>query len=334
MASIRTAVRRCAGPHLRRAYRTSLERQRAARRQRPEGLRRLVAEYEVGDLIEVDGRVPVLWWTHADNFGDVLSPWLIAKMTGREVIAADPAEPHYVAIGSILRHTSAHSHVWGAGSFGTEHPSEFTAEARYSGVRGPLSRVRLRAQGIAVPKVFGDPALLVPAFFAPRVRKTHTYGVVARWSERRVLEAELGPDVRLIDLGTTDVEGVIEAMLSCRFIVTGSLHGLVMADAYGIPSAWRMARGAEGGAFKFFDYFSAVDKFRNPQEFDMSQPVTAARLRDTLDFDARPITFDHQALLDACPFLRRAEVAVPRQSAGPAVVQGTTRERSANLVVG
>ena len=66
----------------------------------------------------------------------------------------------------------------------------------------------------------------------------------------------------------------------------------------------------------------------------MSQPVTAARLRDTLDFDARPITFDHRALLDACPFLRRAEVAVPRQSAGPAAVPGPTRERSANLVVG
>jgi pyruvyltransferase len=330
--SIRPALRGFVGPHLRRAYRTSRERQLAARRQRPAGLRRLVAEYEVSDLIEVDGRVPVLWWTHADNFGDVLSPWLIAKMTGREVVAADPDEPHYVAIGSILRHTSAQSHVWGAGSFGTEDPSEFTAGARYSGVRGPLSRVRLRAQGITVPKVFGDPALLVPAYFAPRVRKTHTYGVVARWSERRVLEAQLGPDVRLIDLGTTDVEGVIEAMLSCRFIVTGSLHGLVMADAYGIPSAWRMAKGAEGGAFKFFDYFSSVDKFRNPQKFDMSRPVTAARLRDTLDFDARPITFDHRALLDACPFLRRAEVTAPQRSATPAVVQGPPRQRPANLV--
>jgi hypothetical protein len=52
----------------------------------------------------------------------------------------------------------------------------------------------------------------------------------------------------------------------CRRIVTGSLHGLVIADAYGLISAWVLHRTAYGGMFKFFDY---------------------------------------RALLDACPFLRR-----------------------------
>ncbi len=298
-------VRRLAGPRGRQLYRAVIGRQVAARRQSPDHLRRLVADYEVGDLIEVDGRVPVRWWQKADNFGDLLSPWLVAQMTGREVVAAERRQPHYVVIGSVLYMTSASSVVWGSGSFGTENAARFATGATYAAVRGPLSRARLRKQGISCPGVYGDPALLVPAYFAPQVEKTHKYGIVARWSERRWRDAELGPDVKLIDLGRGDVEGVIRDILSCRLIVTGSLHGLIMADAYGIPSAWTFTGTADGGSYKFFDYFATVNKFRNPQIVDATLPVTAARLRDELDFDGRPIMFDHRLLLDACPFLDR-----------------------------
>ena len=104
-------------------------------------------------------------------------------------------------------------------------------------------------------------------------------------------------------------------MLSCRRIVTGSLHGLVIADAYGIPSAWTRSKTAYGGYYKFYDYFATVQKFRDPHEFNTSVPVTPARLRDTLSFDARPIVFDHRALLDACPFLEPAGSAEKRAPA-------------------
>ena len=33
----------------------------------------------------------------------------------------------------------------------------------------------------------------------------------------------------------------------------------------------------------------------------------AARLRNSLQLDGRPIVFDHRKLLDACPFLVRAQ---------------------------
>ncbi len=264
-------------------------------------------EYELGSLIENEGRVPVRWWIKADNFGDLLSPWLIAKMTGREVVFADRKRPHYVALGSILNRANAQSLVWGSGSFGTEGLPPHNGRATYSAVRGPLSRARLLAMGVSCPPVYGDPALLAPAYFAPEVKKTHEYGIVARWSERRWHEAEIGPDIKVIDLGTTDVEGTIEAMLSCRRIVTGSLHGLVLADAYGIPSAWVMSRTARGGEYKYFDYFTTVNKFRNPRNFNTSIPVTAARLRDSFEFDDRPIEFNYRHLLDACPFLQRVD---------------------------
>ena len=292
---------------VRRVAKSMIGRQVAAHRLRPERLRRLVDEYQVGHLLDLDGRVPVRWWIRAPNFGDLLSPWLVAKMTGREVVFADFKKPHYLVIGSLLNRANPRSQVWGAGAFGTEDGSDFETAATYHSVRGPLSRVRLLTLGIDCPEVYGDPALLAPAYFSPRVPKTYQYGVVARWSERRWHEAELGPGVRLIDLGTRDVEGVIEAMLSCRRIVTGSLHGLIIADAYGIPSAWVRTGTAHGGQYKFYDYFATVRKTRHAHDLDTSIPVTAARLRDSLQFDGRPIVFDHRKLLDACPFLVRTQ---------------------------
>jgi pyruvyltransferase len=324
------ALRRLAGPRGRQVYRATMGRRVAAQQQSPARLRSLVEGYEVADdLIDEDGRVPLRWWRFAPNFGDLLSPWLVAQMTGREVVKAAEDRPHYVAIGSILGLASPQAVVWGAGSFGTEDPSRFAEEATYTAVRGPLSRKRLTKLGIEVPRVFGDPALLVPAYYSPKVEKTHRYGVLARWSEDRWREAGIGPDVKLIDLGRTDVEGVIDDLLSCRYIVTGSLHGLVMADAYGIPSAWVMTGTAEGGEFKFFDYFTTVNKLRNAQPFDFSQPVTAARLRGSLDFDSRPIRFDHRALLDACPFLQRAARSTPNALPAGAGVGGGTRRPAA-----
>ena len=63
----------------------------AVRRRRPEYLHRLVGQYHVGTLLLEEGRVPVRWFRKAANFGDAMSPWLISKMTGREVVDCSEA---------------------------------------------------------------------------------------------------------------------------------------------------------------------------------------------------------------------------------------------------
>ena len=109
-------------------------------------LRRLVEEYAVSDDLIAERERPgaaVRWWRYADNFGDLLSPWLIAKMTGHRVVKSDPTDPHYVAIGSILGFTSENSTVWGTGSFGTEDTDTLRAWRR----RTPPCAVRCPASG-------------------------------------------------------------------------------------------------------------------------------------------------------------------------------------------
>jgi pyruvyltransferase len=167
--------------------------------------------------------------------------------------------------------------------------------------------------GIDCPRVYGDPALLVPLWFWPDVRRTHEVGIVIRHSEHLWRDA-VTPDgpVRIIDFGSADLEAVTREILSCRTIISSSLHGLVIADAYGIPNAWLGTDGRVGGSrpnggeFKYLDYFASVNKLRRPHDVDLRGGTwTPETLAARFDFDGRPIEFDHSALLDACPFLVR-----------------------------
>lgn len=309
------SIYRSARKRLSREARTLLGR-RAPDRFGMRRFRHLLDDYEVGNLIEVDGKVPLNYFTYRPNFGDLLSPWLVEKMTGREVVVADRKKPHYVVIGSIINQATAKSVVWGSGTYGTEGKDEVSPRARYTAVRGPLTRAKLGASkgfGIRVPEVYGDPALLLPLYYMPEVPVTHEYGVVVRWSERRWAQATFGPGVKMIDFARSDVEDVVRELLSCKRIVTSSLHGLIVADAYGIPNAWLASDSPRGGVYKFYDYFASVNKFRNPQTLDLAAgPVTKERLRDSLTFSGEAIQYDYRPLLDASPFLRRKKGARPR----------------------
>ncbi|MFE7407783.1 LicD family protein [Isoptericola sp. NPDC057559] len=291
--------------------------------------RHLLDDYEVAPLVEEDGKVPVNYFTYRPNFGDLLSPWLVQKMTGRDVVVADRKKLHYVVIGSIINQATSKSIVWGSGTYGTEGKSEVSPNAHYTAVRGPLTRAKLGAHkgfGIEVPEVYGDPALLLPLYYMPEVPITHEYGVVVRWSERRWAKATFGPGVKVIDFARSDVEAVVRELLSCRKIVTSSLHGLIVADAYGIPNAWLASDSPRGGVYKFYDYFASVEKFRNPQTFDLtSGPVTQERLRDGLTFDGAAIRYDYRPLLDASPFLRRKSRARSGDAARPLAREPETR---------
>jgi len=265
------------------------------------------------DLRLVDGRVPLVWWTDTANFGDLLSPWLVGRLSERPVVLAPHRGPSYVAVGSVVTRARRGSVVWGSGSFGSERRSLFSSGASYRAVRGPLTRSRLLDVGIDCPRVYGDPALLMPLWFWPDVEQKHDVGVVIRHSEHQWRETATDPSVVVIDFASHDIEEVTAQILSCRRIISSSLHGLVIADAYGIPNAWlgaeRTVGGSRpnGGEFKYHDYFASVGKLRRPHHVDLREiELTPSGIGAHVEFDDRPLDFDTEALLDACPFLRRA----------------------------
>ncbi|NDY90367.1 polysaccharide pyruvyl transferase family protein [Ideonella livida] len=279
----------------------------------------LLGRYVVDEdqlITDAEGRVPLVWWTVAPNFGDLLSPYLFRRLSRRKVarVHVGPkfrkdqvTAPAYIAVGSILSRAQDSFVAWGTGSFGTEQAAQISAKCRYTAVRGPLTRSFILNQGGQCPEVYGDPGLLMPQVYAPEVAKRHDVGFVIRWSDEEFREALLDEGVKVIDLGRSDVEQVVHEMLECRTIATSSLHGLIIADAYGIPNAWLSSHTPKGGEFKYFDYFLSVDKVRRAQYLPRVEGrVDARRLRSALHFDDRPIHFDPATLLDACPLLKHA----------------------------
>ena len=277
-------------------------------------------------ILDRSGALPLIYWPGAPNFGDLLSPWLFEKLTGHKVShfrggvvplrhsrriwrkLTEPKAaklPHYIGIGSIMSRVRDNSVVWGTGAFGTEQFYQLNGRAKYHAVRGPLSRQLLLNVGVRVGEIYGDPALLTPYFFDAPEEKTNEIGVVLRWSEDEWLRSSAGDGVKIISLGSDDVEGTLLQMLSCKRIITSSLHGLIIADAYGIPNAFLASTTPKGGVFKYLDYFASVDKFRKPVSFDfVTEPLEVENLESRFVFDDREIDFDADVLLEACPFLK------------------------------
>jgi pyruvyltransferase len=84
-------------------------------------------------------------------------------------------------------------------------------------------------------------------------------------------------------------------------IASSSLHGLILADAYGIPNVWMcLNKDTGGGEFKFKDYYEGV--LKEYVRYDVGNQIEESSiLRCCKDYEG--ITFDSQKLLKACPFL-------------------------------
>jgi pyruvyltransferase len=268
-------------------------------------------------LVLENGAIPLTWWTNTPNFGDLLSPYLVKKLTSLPVNLVGPNASgikrlnplvqdkfSYLAIGSIISRANSRSVVWGSGAFGTENEKNLSKLATYLAVRGPLTRNLLRIHGINCPAVYGDPALLIPNVFSPVVEKKYKVGVILRWAEKQWNSVSVNDDVKKIYLGTDDIEGTILDMLQCENIVSSSLHGIILADAYGIPSAWLSSETPKGLEFKFYDYFLSVSKLQKPQVLDFSAgQLTSADIFRQLVFNERKIEFNESELIRACPFI-------------------------------
>lgn len=88
-------------------------------------------------------------------------------------------------------------------------------------------------------------------------------GVVAHYVDKEHPSlAALGKDSRykLIDPLQTP-EKVIAEITSSEFVLSSSLHGLIVADSFGIPNMWMpLSNSITGGDYKYRDYYSSIGK--------------------------------------------------------------------------
>lgn len=223
------------------------------------------------------------------------------------MVSPCPFTEHMV-VGSVLAWGSRRPRVtsfWGPGFMSDEETLRVPPK-KICAVRGPLSRKKLRDQGVDCPEVIGDPGLLMPRFYTPSSEIVHEFdlGVIPHyWDKNSPDVARLcaEPGVLFIDV-FWDVERVVDAMKRCRRIASSSLHGLILSDAYEIPCQWVRFADSDLGVqnFKFLDYLASVQRPETEPVLVGAQ-TTASKLFDGIE-EREAIMPNLDRLMDACPF--------------------------------
>ena len=219
--------------------------------------------------------IKAYWWRKIKNFGDGLAPLLLDHFCDVELSWAPIGDASITSIGSVLEHIPPrwNGYVCGSGRL-KENSDVNLSNATLIALRGPLS-----ARGIKGNFALGDPGLLADELVGPQDKYWHL-GIVPHWKDRelwprfsRMFQSRSEVSVKLIDPRKPPLD-VITEIGACRRIVTSSLHGMIVADAFGIPRRVEIASAllneTEGGDFKFRDYSASINTKFEPGK--MTEP--------------------------------------------------------------
>lgn len=244
----------------------------------------------------------VRYWAPNDgasvNFGDDLSRVLINRVLslhGLSPFSQVDNPKVLLGIGSVLHFASNDTVVWGSGANvheGHERNYPWT-RLDVRAVRGPRTRKFLQDKGISVPEVFGDPALLVPRLFEKTFTKNNKKGGIAVVPNFADMNEQAVKSSRYQVI--SPMQGwnkCIQEISEASFIVASSLHGLILADAFGIPSRYVRFSDREG-LFKYHDYYEGTGR---------NLGKVASNIDEALDIGAcDKLSFDSDRLLNAFP---------------------------------
>ena len=218
---------------------------------------------------------------------------------------------HYLIIGSVIDMLcKPNTIVWGSGIL--HGPQTLRVKPlKVLAVRGPLTRVVLLDNNIECPEIYGDPALLLPLYYAPKIEKKYKYGIINHnfsidgydtlTMDGQKLDERT--DVLKIDLSKYEKwTDIIDQILSCDGIISYSLHGLIVSEAYKVPNVWiEFDEVLYGGHFKFHDFFLSIGRDREKPVAIKNKKIESKVIDKALS-SWKPGSIDLQPLINACPF--------------------------------
>lgn len=269
-------------------------------------------------------KVCITYWINANtfiwsprvkyyNWGDYINLKFAELISGKTIIPSHyhTFAPKVAMIGSILPWAmDKDTIVWGSGCLDSrdEGWKHIEKPLKICAVRGPLTRDVLLRSGVECPEIYGDPVLLFPKYYNPAVEKTDRIGIIPHVSSLSHLhellpESLFGNDkIEIINPKTfTTWHEFIDKILSCKIVFSASLHGLIVADAYGIPNIWVSLKNEKNkdNYFKYHDYFLSVGKGNIEYPLNIKD-VNFNNLQKYIKAWRKP-EIDLDELLEICP---------------------------------
>lgn len=180
------------------------------------------------------------FWGVGNNVGDTLTPVILEHFTKHKAEwVSSLGDNKLLMCGSILEFAKPGDTVLGAGHY-KKKPVNLT-DVNVLALRGSLS-------GDA--PCYGDPAILLPLMYQPKIKKKHKVGYIPHLWDRNLDQ-------------TIDVnwhwQDFVKAILECEEVVSTSLHGVIIAQAYGVPARWRWYKEIPGATVKYLDYLTGIE---------------------------------------------------------------------------
>ena len=237
-------------------------------------------------MIKLKTKKPVrLYYYKCENIGDILNELLIEKLFGLRVKQDLHIKAEMISIGSILDRLLSNGkvgellklqpyadtdhaiHVWGTGfMYPLEGEQEFVRPMKIHALRGDLTRRQVsEIQGKECKCVLGDPGLLASSLLKKRPKAKYDVGIIPHYVDaKNPVFAEMARSYKEQGLKAVIINvkkepiSVLKKIASCKTILSTSLHGLIIADSFGIPNQWCVSSDKIlGGDFKYRDYYSA-----------------------------------------------------------------------------
>lgn len=275
--------------------------------------------------------IAVSYFIKVKNIGDLVNPIAIQYATGRPTVwKTRAAGEHLLGIGSVLHWAKPLSHVWGTGLMSPAHGIGQLEGERIWALRGKLTYSCLKPELAGLRDVpLGDPGYLIgrrlAALMPPRA-PTHRLGIVPHYRDRNhpaIASLRAQDGVMVLDV-RDPAPAFFAQMMACEAIASSSLHGLIFAEALGIPNAWLTFHPEDPDrAFKYHDWFSLAEQpqaapLRGDPDTKAADLVAASALHD--------VRIDERALRTAVPRTVLDDLSVAPGKA-PRIVHALTCRR-------
>lgn len=176
-------------------------------------------------------------------------------------VSSEQSKVTLYGIGSILGFRCQNAVVWGSGLLNEDDRyliRIMLAKLDIRAVRGPKTRDVLIRLGKKCPKVYGDPAILLPLIYSPeKCEKIYPVSAIFNY-EFTDFMIPVEANINRIDIITTDYKEYVNKILQSKLIISSSLHGIIIAETYGVPAICLLEK--RQNTFKYEDWYYSTGR--------------------------------------------------------------------------
>lgn len=235
------------------------------------------------------------------NFGDIASVRAVERLSGRPTRVPLVGEPRLLAVGSVLQRAQDGDVVWGSGVKGGSQPLAPGIDLDVRAVRGPLSVEYLEQSGVSTDRIdlLFDPGVLFPHLYADELASVEARGgdrIIPHYHDDLIMRRRHYKHIdSFVSVDTTPL-GMMRAIKGADRVFSSSLHGVIFAEAMGIPAYWLAPVGGED-ELKYHDYYYGTGR-TNVKRFESLEDAMRSDPMPLPDFDVEAYlaTFPHDAV--------------------------------------